>query len=199
MKGRMLLNYLVFLPISIVVGIYSCIFIFSHDWNKSDLFIAQHIRANFPSSWEFEDKVKFITKFLSYVSIIFLGAVVKTFVLRLLTLKSNPQADPDNVLIIALNKIIQNTMEQLIVFGCFLCYWVFSVSNENNKNEATLFALAFLVGRVYFIVGMFFLLISGTAVIRGMGATMNLLVCLLLLAKCFPGCPEVSKIVGLII
>jgi uncharacterized MAPEG superfamily protein len=182
----LLLNYLL-MPFAIA-GIYlGAKYLFQHDFNKSHCFYVEHITKHFPTEWEFKDKLNVVVSAVAHTGLFFLASVLLTMFGRILSGRGGigGKRDQDNNYIKVCNRVLKNSIEQTYIFFGIFTYWVLKVSSKGDSKEAVLIVTAFLLGRILFLVGYLFNLITGIFVIRAAGFLLNLLIIVQLLLKIF--------------
>jgi len=170
---------LVIFPFAIIGSYFLTRQILKEDFSKCDLFV-KYIQPYNPKTWNFEDKVYMIVLAWIDPAILVFVMVVMVMSIRLLFLV-DPLRKTQPTLINAINGAIQNTLEQTFIFIPMFAYWVLKISNEQNKNLAIAYIMAFVISRVLYLIGYFFQAM-GIFFVRGGAFAMTLQVQILLIS-----------------
>lgn len=107
-----------------------------------------------PSEWNFESKMALLMTISAIISIYLLIIVWFISISRLFIAPNpmiNQSKDPE--LIIFSNRVLQNSIEQAIIFLPILSAWTINKCQIEDKNQVLLFTLIWLIGRILFILG----------------------------------------------
>lgn len=188
-----ILNLLV-VPGFLFLGFLASKYILKAEFEKIDHSLIRKVTSRYPSDWSFEGRVEFLISAFYVVALFLLGNVLIVSLLRGLSGKIYPFAEGDNLLINTFNRVIQNTIEQSFIFFPLFSHYVLTVSTEKDSKTAFLYVLVFIVGRLIFLGGYLFNLITKIVGLRVSGFAMNVIVNILLVVK-FIGCPHFEKFV----
>jgi len=112
------------------------------------------LHAYVPEKWDSEAKITLIGSISCFIS----GFLMLCFgicgQLRFHT-AINPVCNADPPIVVLMNKVLNNSVEQVFIFLPNLTYWTFRYSTEENKHEVLIFGVLFVIGRLIFLIGYF--------------------------------------------
>jgi len=105
----------------------------------------------------FEFKVSLLAKIASWISFLFLFNILSVIGSRVFSNAANPLKDQKNDLVNLANKILNNSVEQFLLFFPLLANWVLNSSKtQNDLEQALTLCIFWIIGRVLFSVTYFF-------------------------------------------
>jgi hypothetical protein len=105
-----------------------------------------------PKGWDFESKLTLLS-LVGLICTIFIFINIAIIALLRLVLVANPLEKDDPLSIKVLNRVLNNTIEQLYIFSPALCYWTIRYCKENDKHLVLIHGLIWFIGRVLFLLG----------------------------------------------
>lgn len=155
--------------------------------------------------WCNEEKLKFLSTFLAYIGT-YLFFHVGIIAFSRLSLNCNPQINKDKVFLSEMNTVIQNTIIHSFLFlGLFLYILFYDSYYKSNNNiyggyldlntryTISLYAICFLIGRLYYSFGMFVYILTDISAIKKIGTSINIFISISLMFKLF-GCECFEKL-----
>jgi hypothetical protein len=127
--------------------------------------------------WNFESKVSTLLRIMSWYSLYLLALIQVTTFSRLLSQKSPLRLKKENEsadIIDVMNRVISNSIEQLLIFMPLLAYWTLTYSNEENKVQVIAFGALYLIARILFFLGYIFGWMIQIPTLRALGFSCNL-------------------------
>ena len=86
----------------------------------------------------------------------------------------NPiNSSPEDQRIQVLNKVLQNTIEQMFIFIPLISFWILKYSNNENKHFAVIYGFLFILGRILFLIGYFIGFKMNYQTLRSFGMSMT--------------------------
>ncbi len=172
--GKNLTLFNIFLlPFAIFAAIAGVDFILNN-FLELDSVTTNYVKAQVPQDFSFEGKICFISKGFSFCALYLFALIISTIISRILTFSPNPQVEADNSLITALNKSIQNTIDQSYVFFALYSYWLLTIAKKGDDEKAVLLIVCFLVSRIFFTIGMIIEYFTKISFVRQVGIVINI-------------------------
>ena len=181
------LNIGLFIPVFSFLAIFALKTIFQFDLKLGKCHISSFLKRYVATQWNFEGKINFLVTALSFNAYFLFAIVLSIVMLRAFYFRPNPQAETDPILIVTLNRVIQNTIEQSFVFFGILSSYVLNFCPYENKEFLVLLVVSFYAARVVFLIGSLFNLLTKVFALRMSGIIVNVMINLILISKIF-GC-----------
>ena len=183
-----LLNYAL-IPFFLTASFFICKFIYNEDFKK-----VEHPLVEKASSYlyslsnfkDFESKLNFVLFAFALAAALNLLLTFLTIISRVFTGASSPQAESDPLVVSTFNRVIQNNLEQALIFFPLLAHFVLNVNSNNsaeNNKLAVLYVIMFFTGRIVFFVGYLVSLLTKIVGLRVTGFGINMIVSFLLVVK----------------
>lgn len=184
-KTMIFFNMGVFIPAFTFLVYYLMKTIFQFDLILGKCPFSSFLKRYVATQWSFEGKINFLVTALSFNAYFLFAIVLSIVMLRAFYFRPNPQAEADPILIVTLNRVIQNTIEQSLIFFGILSSYVLNYCPYENKEFLVLLVVCFFVGRVVFLIGSLFNLITKIFALRMSGIIINVMINLIILSKIF--------------
>jgi len=160
----------------VLIGITTIVMSVKH--NDKFTFLHPHV----PETWDIEAKITLLGLVSSCIGGFLLLCVMICGNLRFMG-NYNPVGNIDPPTIQVMNRILQNSVEQILIFLPNLLYWTFKYSTEQNKQEVLVLGFLFLVGRVLFLIGYFVGTLLNWQTMRSLGMAMTYFPSLILIQR----------------
>lgn len=189
MSNKVMFINFALLPLFLAASFFICKFIYNEDYKKVDHPVIENLTTKIFSQTKFnsfESKLSFVLLSVALASIFNLALTILTVLARVITNASSAMADKEPLLVNTLNRIIQNNIEQGLVFFPLLAHFVFNINVKNNTENNSLaakYVIMFFVGRIVFIIGYLFSLLTKIIGLRVTGFGINMIVGFLLVIK----------------
>ena len=181
-----LLNFLT-VPLVIIIAILSISYSVNNDFRKRSCDTSTYLKKFVPEQLNFESKILLIFGAWFHLALYLGFTTVLVMFNRIFFSQSALKRDnTDNILITALNRVIQNTIEQSFIFLTVLSIWVFKFANTtDNYAFGITFITLFLLGRGLFLIGYIIQAATGIFLLRSTGITINLFTTFVFIAPFF--------------
>lgn len=173
------------IPFAIYYSLQLVKYVLQLEFTSNQCPISSAIKQFKPTNFSVESKLIFIFKSLSLVSIFVFILSILISLLRLITFSFSPFAEKDNKLIEILNKIIQNTIEQSLIFFSLYSYWFILKTTIPSLDIFVYLIALFLIGRIIFFFGMFINYLIYVPFFRSFSIGMNMFTVIFIIAHSF--------------
>lgn len=170
------------IPLSLLAALYIIKYVINEKYKHHFPYFSNHIEKYFNQDWNFEGRFNFALKGLVLTAIIMIINIFCVIFCRLIYYKVDPVRDSKTMVIDMFNRIIKNTIEQILIF--YPLYFYLELQSEStDKKFYVLILLLFLFGRAIFLFGYIFSYFTKIIFIRNVGSFLNYELSLILLVK----------------